>query len=170
MLSRFAVSGSVLRCTKCQVSSLIFSVLKMNGNLLLKVQGRALLTTKPSPNEGGGLKGILGRFFARRQVPLKTPFLLLHIYLQMTLAMPISPAIGRTEPIAASRAVSCWMFYSKLKSHVIVLIGCLMCWLLNVWLQIFKLKTIRLAGGWQAVLACVWVLSFWEESPGKLVD
>ena len=31
--------------------------------------------------------------------------------------------------------------------------------------------TIRLAGGWQAVLACVWVLSFWEESQGtKLVD
>ena len=79
MLSRFAVSGSVLRCTKCQVSSLIFFVLKMGGNLLLQVQGRALLTTKPSPNEGGGLKGILGRFFARRQVPLKTPFLLLHI-------------------------------------------------------------------------------------------
>ena len=33
-------------------------------------------------------------------------FLFLHTYLQMTLAMPISPAIGRTEPIAASRAVS----------------------------------------------------------------
>merc|ERR1712013_523092 len=78
MLSRFAVSGSscVLRCTKCQV------------------QGRALLTTKPNPNEAGGLKGILGRFFARRQ---------------MTLAMPISPAIGRTEPIAASRAVGGWL-------------------------------------------------------------
>merc|ERR1712013_601020 len=78
MLSRFAVSGSscVLRCTKCQV------------------QGRALLTTKPNPNEAGGLKGILGRFFARRQ---------------MTLAMPISPAIGRTEPIAASRAVGWWL-------------------------------------------------------------
>merc|ERR1719494_1346920 len=78
MLSRFAVSGSssVLRCTKCQV------------------QGRALLTTKPNPNEAAGLKGILGRFFARRQ---------------MTLAMPISPAIGRTEPIAASRAVGWWL-------------------------------------------------------------
>merc|ERR1711971_1056427 len=51
-------------------------------------------TTKPSTNEAGGLKGILGRFFARRQ---------------MTLAMPISPAIGRTEPIAASRAVGWWL-------------------------------------------------------------
>merc|ERR1712212_1051855 len=51
-------------------------------------------TTKPSPNEAGGLRGILGRFFARRQ---------------MTLAMPISPAIGRTEPIAASRAVGWWL-------------------------------------------------------------
>jgi len=78
MLSRFAASGSssVLRCTKCQV------------------QGRALLTTKSNPNEAGGLKGILGRFFARRQ---------------MTLAMPISPAIGRTEPLAASRAVGWWL-------------------------------------------------------------
>jgi len=78
MLSRFAVSGSssVLRCTKCQV------------------QGRALLTTKPSPNEAGGLRGILGRFFARRQ---------------MTLAMPISPAIGRIEPLATSRAVGWWL-------------------------------------------------------------
>merc|ERR1719290_484422 len=27
----------------------------------------------------------------------------------MTLAMPISPAIGRTEPIAASRAVGWWL-------------------------------------------------------------
>ena len=33
-----------------------------------QVQGRALLTTKSNPNEAGGLKGILGRFFARRQV------------------------------------------------------------------------------------------------------
>ena len=52
----------------------------MGGNLLLKVQGRALLTTKPSPNEGGGLKGILGRFFARRQVP-KTNLILIPTYL-----------------------------------------------------------------------------------------
>ena len=40
--------------------------------------------------------------------------------------------------------------------------------LLNVWLWVdFKTKSLlRLAGGWQAVLVCVLVRSFWEESPG----
>ena len=40
--------------------------------------------------------------------------------------------------------------------------------LLNVWLKVdFETKSLlRLAGGWQAVLVCVLVRSFWEESPG----
>ena len=67
----------------------------------------------------------------------------------MTLAMPISPAIGRTEPIAASRAVSCQQFYRSPS--------------LDVTLSTYFY---RLAGGWLAVLACVWEQSFWEELLG----
>ena len=62
--------------------------------------------------------------------------------------MPISPAIGRTEPIAASRAVSCQ------QSDQFSLDATL------------STDFYRLAGGWLAVLVCVLEQSFWEELLG----